>query len=356
MGAPSTDLPYLTADLPGTGGVLRAASDDFRVEEIPAYTPAGEGDHVFIWIEKRDLSTPQAAEHLARALGVRAQDVGWAGMKDRRAVTRQWLSLPPPCAPEAARALDLPGVTVLEVARHRHKLRTGHLRGNRFTLRVRDTDVDADAAASRARAILDRLGQPPGSPNWFGAQRFGADGKNAELGRELLTGSGARAPRGRQKRLYVSALQSALFNDHLTRRLRDGLLARVIEGDVLQKRESGGLFVTDAPDVDQPRLEAGEIVPTGPMFGHRMRCPGPDTAASAREAEVLAAAGLSLADFDRAGKLGAGTRRPMTVDIGRTTVTAAGERTIELSFALPSGAYATALLREVIKGSNPFPG
>jgi tRNA pseudouridine13 synthase len=353
----SNQLPYLTSDLPGTGGALRASPEDFRVEEIPAYEPAGEGDHVFVWIEKRELTTPAAVDGLARALGVRSPDVGWAGMKDRHAVTFQWLSLPPPCTPEAVRAASVPGVIVHQAVRHRHKLRTGHLRGNRFTVRVHDTEVAAGDAAERARAVLARLAQPPGAPNWYGAQRFGADGDNAEQGRALLLGErGGKSSQGRQKRFLISALQSALFNEYLRQRLVDGLFGRVIEGDILQKQGSGGIFATTEPAVDQARLDTGEIIPTGPMFGHSMRNPPPGSAAAERESRVLAAEELTLDMFRRAGNLGTGTRRPLAVAVDKTDVTVTAERVIEVSFALPAGAYATALLREVVKGPNPFPG
>jgi tRNA pseudouridine13 synthase len=357
MRAPSTDLPYLTSDLPGIGGTLRATPKDFRVEEIPAYLPAGDGDHVFAWIEKQDLTTPALVDRMAHALGVRPQDVGWAGMKDRHAVTLQWLSFPPPCTPEAVRAVDLPGVRVHEAARHRNKLRTGHLRGNRFTLRVRDTEVPAEDAAERARAILARLGRPPGSPNWYGAQRFGADGDNAEQGRALLTGDRrGKGVQGRQKRFLISALQSAMFNEYLRRRMDDGLFGRVIDGDILQKIDSGGIFATTEPALDQARVDAGEIAITGPMFGHSMRCSPPGSAAAEREGSLLADEGLTLPAFQQAGNLATGTRRSLSVPIDRTDVTVVAERAIELSFALPSGAYATALLREVVKGPTSFPG
>jgi tRNA pseudouridine13 synthase len=358
-------LPYLTADLPGIGGALRGSPEDFRVEELPAYDPAGEGDHVFAWIEKRDLTTPAAVDALARALGVKAQDIGWAGMKDRHAVTFQWLSLPPPCTPEAVqdavRAAAVPGLVVHQAVRHRHKLRTGHLRGNRFTVRVRDTGVPAEEAAERARAVLAHLARPPGAPNWYGAQRFGADGDNAAQGRALLLGErggqGSRkSSHGRQKRFLISALQSALFNEYLRQRLTDGLFATVIEGDILQKQGSGGIFATTEPPVDQGRLDAGELVPTGPMFGHSMRTPPPGSAAAERESRVLAAEELTLDMFRRAGNLGTGTRRPLAVTVDKTDVTVTAERVIEVSFALPAGAYATALLREVVKGPTPFPG
>jgi len=173
-------LPYLTSALAGTGGTLRTNDDDFVVDEELPYAPSGAGDHVFVRIEKRGLTTLDAVRALARALGVRDRDVGVAGMKDRRAVTRQWLSLPPPVAPEQALAAALPddvapALRVLEAHRHPHKLRTGHVRANRFVLRVRGVDA---GACDRARKILAALSQPPGAPNWYGEQRFGKDGDN----------------------------------------------------------------------------------------------------------------------------------------------------------------------------------
>jgi tRNA pseudouridine13 synthase len=358
MSASALALPLLTADLPGTGGVLRAQDEDFAVAEIPAYDASGEGDHVFALIEKRGLTTMDAVAQVAAALDLPPRDIGYAGMKDRHAVTRQWLSLPPPCSPEAALALALPGLAVLEAKRHPHKLRTGHLRGNRFTLRVRDVDGGAALAAERARAVLDRLGTPPGSPNWYGAQRFGADARNAELGRALVAGErlGGRPPDGRRRRLYVSALQSELFNEYLKRRIEDGLYARVLEGDLLQKRSSGGVFASTDPAADQARLDAGEVCPTGPMVGHKVKGPPAGTAAAAREQALLDAHGLTPASFKAVGKLAPGARRALAVDLGPTTVAPLGDDAIELSFSLPAGAYATAVMREVIKGPSDFPG
>jgi tRNA pseudouridine13 synthase len=347
------ELPYLTAALPGIGGRIREVAEDFRVDEIPAYGPAGEGSHVLATIEKRGLTTFDAVARLAAALGVDPAGVGTAGLKDKHAVTRQQVSLPPPCTPEQALAVDLPDLKVLAAARHPHKLRTGHLRGNRFVIRVREVEGPADAAAARAAAILAALAAAPGSPNWYGEQRFGAAGDNAAIGRALITGgplpAGARKPHGRQKRLLISAFQSELFNDWLQRRIADGLYGRVLAGDVLQKRGSGGIFVCADPDTDGARLAAGELVVTGPMFGHAMRGPAPGSEAEAREAAVLAAAGVAVTDFARAGKLAEGTRRAAAVDLGVVAATPAGPREVELCFDLPAGSYATAVLREILE-------
>jgi len=329
-------LPYLTEALVGTGGTLRTTDEDFVVDEELPYAPSGAGDHVFVRIEKRGTTTVDAARALARALGVRDRDIGIAGMKDRHAVTRQWLSLPPPVTPEQVLAVELSGVRVLEAHRHAHKLRTGHVRANRFVLRVRGVDA---GAAERAHQILAALSVPPGAPNWYGEQRFGRDGDNAARGRALVTGERPLGRDRRLDRLMISALQSQLFNDWLTARIGDGLYRAVLAGDVLHKR-GGGMFVSDDPATDQARLAAGELVVTGPMFGDRMRLPGDASPALAREA------------FSSVRALAEGTRRDAAVEVAGATVAAVDGSTLEVAFALPGGAYATAVMREVMKGDQ----
>jgi len=338
-------LPYLTAELPGTGGILRTHDEDFAVDEELPYAPSGAGDHVFVRIEKRGLTSPDAARAIARALGVRDRDIGIAGMKDRRAVTRQWLSLPPPVTPEQALALELPSLRILEAQRHPHKLRTGHVRANRFVLRVRGAAPGAD---DRARAILAALAQPPGAPNWYGEQRFGRDGDNAARGKALVTAAQRPGRDRRLDRLMVSALQSQLFNDWLTARLADGLYRRVIAGDILHKR-GGGMFASDDPDTDTARLAAGEVVITGPMFGERMRQPADGSAAAEREVAILAHHQLERAAFANVGAIAEGTRRDAAIALGDVAIFAVDGSTLDVAFTLPGGAYATTVMREVMK-------
>jgi tRNA pseudouridine13 synthase len=339
------ELPYLTADLPGTGGRLRVENDDFFVDEEPAYAAAGTGDHVFARIEKRGLATMQAVEQLARALGCATRDIGVAGMKDRHAVTRQWISLPPPVTPEAVSALVLQDVRVLEIARHPHKLRTGHVRANRFRLRVREVGA---GAAELARATLGRLARAPGAPNWYGEQRFGRDGDNAARGRAIVLGEQS-PPRDRKlARLLVSALQSELFNAWLVARMGDGLFARVIAGDILHKA-GGGQFSCEDPLTDEARQLAGELVATGPMFGDRMRRPPEASPAAAREDAILAAAGLARESFAAVRPLAEGTRRDAAIAVRDPEVHELDAGAIEVTFTLPGGAYATAVMREVMK-------
>jgi tRNA pseudouridine13 synthase len=337
-------LPYLTKDLPGIGGVLRTQDDDFVVDEEPAYLPSGTGDHVYVRIEKRGMTTSHAVDRIARALAVSARDLGVAGMKDRHAVTRQWLSLPPPLTPEAVQAVSIPDLAILEIKRHGNKLRTGHVRANRFQLRVRGV---AEDAAARARAILELLAAPPGAPNWYGEQRFGRDGDNAARGRAIVMGE--KPPRDRKlARLLVSSLQSQLFNDWLVARISDGLYTRVLAGDILHKRD-GGQFTCDDPATDEARLASGELAVTGPMFGDRMRSPPDGTPAAEREQAILAAAQLTRDSFGAVRAIAEGTRRDSTIEVREPSVETIAADVIEVRFTLPGGAYATAVMRELMK-------
>lgn len=345
----SLGLPYLTDDVPGVGGTLRREIDDFVVDEVPAYPPAGHGDHVFVHIEKRDATTHDVVRAIARALAISERDVGTAGLKDRRAVTTQWISLPPPVTPEAALALAIDRVRVLAAARHPHKLRTGHLRGNRFRIVVRDITCSLDEALARARTIIGRLGEPPGAPNWYGEQRFGASGDNAARGRELVERGIPPGRRDRARdRLMVSAFQSELFNQWLIDRMHDGLYRVAIAGDVLHKL-GGGMFDCDDPATDSVRIAAGEVVATGPMFGARMREPAAGSVAAEREAAVLARIGFDRGLFANVRAIAEGTRRDTAIAVTAPAVVSGAPGTLEMAFGLPAGAYATAIMREVMK-------
>lgn len=322
------------------GGVLRASDDDFRVDEIPSYEPCGEGEHTYLRFEKRDMTTPYAITQIARALKIQARDVGYAGMKDRHAVTTQTVSLPR-VDPERVSAMVIPGMRVLSVTRHRNKLRTGHLKGNRFELRVRELPDGVDASLARARSIAEAVGRA-GVPNYFGEQRFGRDGDNAAKAREWLSGenSGPRDPH--QRRFMVSALQSQLFNAWLGARVRDGLLDAYVEGDLAARGATGRPWLITAEDAAL-LYPTGEASPTGPMFGRSMD--RPTGAAEAREEAVLAEASLDRGFFDRIGALAEGTRRLARVLVEDLSVTAEGDALL-FRFTLPSGAYATVVMRE----------
>ncbi len=339
--------PRLTLDLPGTGGRWKAEPEDFRVEELPAFAPTGSGEHLWLWVEKQGRDTQEVAQGLARAAGVDVRAVGYAGLKDRQAVTRQAFTLPLP-TDAALPAFTLPGVRVLETLRTERKLRTGQLRGNAFRIRLRGAE-----RPEAAGPVLERVGRL-GLPNYFGTQRFGRAGDNAARGRALLLGQ--RLP-GRvdrmQRRLYLSAYQALLFNRSLAERLTSGLFARALLGDVLRRADSGGLFLCEDALLDQPRVDALEVSPTGPVFGWKVK-PLPQGAVGEREARLLAAEGLPEGAL-RAGKGETeGARRAYAVSPGPVEVATEGAD-VWLSFSLPKGSYATVLLDEVVKGSAPSP-
>jgi tRNA pseudouridine13 synthase len=326
----------------------------FLVEEIPAYTPAGEGEHTYLWIEKRDLTTPQAIARLASALGVRDRDVGYAGLKDKRATTRQWVSLPR-VELDRARAVTSPELRVLEAARHGNKLRVGHLRGNRFEVVLTDDDpAAAGDAAAGAGALAERLRTlaETGVPNRFGEQRFGVAGDNAAVGMAILRGERNERDH-RRRRILLSAAQSAVFNRVLERRAESGGLRLVRPGDVLQKTASGGLFVSEDPSVDQPRVDAGEVVPTGPLPGGREVEPPVGSPARALEDAALADVGATRDEFARAGRDLPGARRAvvLAVTLGEPAVVIEpaepGRFAVRLRFTLPAGGYATVVVAEL---------
>ena len=174
-------LPYLTAEIPGIGGILKQRREDFFVQEIPLYEPSGQGEHVYCEIEKVGLSTFEAVDRLAQALGVNPRDIGYAGMKDANAVTQQVFSIAG-TDESAVMNLHLAGLRVLWAARHGNKLRLGHLKGNRFAAKIRQvnpTDV------LKLAPVIEQL-QKRGMPNYFGAQRFGRRGDNHKLGAAVV--------------------------------------------------------------------------------------------------------------------------------------------------------------------------
>jgi tRNA pseudouridine13 synthase len=317
--------------------------DTFVVEEIPAYLPAGAGEHTFAWIEKRSMTTFDAVNDLARRLRIQPRDIGYAGMKDRNATTRQWLSIPRVDPALVLQAGD-DRVRVLRAELHGNKLRIGHLRGNRFQTVVTDLPSAQDATV-----LTERLGRlaADGLPNRYGDQRFGRDADNVRRGLEILQGD-ARERDHRRRRLMLSAVQSAVFNHVLAIRADRGWMRRVLTGDVLQKTETGGVFISDDPTTDQKRLDAGEVVVTGPMPGGWAHEPPVDTDARAIEDEAVAAVGATRAAFTSVGRDLPGTRRPLLVPVALddppTSTLPDDPTALRLMFQLGAGTYATVLL------------
>lgn len=412
-------LPFLTADLPGVGGRIKERVEDFLVEEQPLYRPCGEGEHVYLFVEKRGLATSQLVHALAKHFGVKRAAVGVAGMKDKSAITRQVISIHTP----GRTFTDFPmiendRISVLWADMHTNKLRLGHLRGNRFSIRVRGLDA---SAVTRAWEVLRRL-RFRGAPNFAGEQRFGCRRNNHRLGRAMILqdwrgvldellgpdeafphlnaearrlyargefsaaldaypvacrhervalhaleqgGSAKRAVRAidfTQRRFWFTSLQSWIFNRCLADRIERREFDRFVEGDVAVRLDNGALFEVDAPTLANPalaeRLARFEVSPTGPIWGtEMMRAAG---AVAERESAALAEAGLTEADLDEAvrqlGRSMSGGRRAYRVPLIDPEVEGGVDEHgpfVRCAFELPPGAFATVVMREVMKTSDP---
>lgn len=263
-------MPFLTAELPGIGGQMRTLPEDFQVEERPLYLPCGEGEHLYLKIKKRLLSTPDLVLRLSSTLGVKAQAIGVAGLKDARAVTTQMISLLGITPDRLDRLkVDEQLLSVEVLGRHRNRLRTGHHAGNHFRLVIRDVALHARETVPQVLDILVRRGVP----NYFGPQRQGRDGMNYQTGAELLADPVRRNKLSRSKRMwYLNAYQSHFFNDMLARRL--DRIDRILVGDWAMKMENGACFLVEDAAIEQPRADQFEISPTGILFGSRVSWAG----------------------------------------------------------------------------------
>lgn len=320
------------------GPTIKSSPEDFVVDEIPLYEATGSGSHTFLRIEKRMRTTEDVVGDLARVFGVKRRDIGYAGRKDRVAVARQWFSIPD-LDPARAAGFEVEGARVLEAIRHQHKLRTGHLKGNRFSIFVRGL---ASSEIKTAKDKLERFATT-GFPNRFGDQRFGRDGENAKRGLAILQGQ-ARPKERKQARFLVSSLQSQVFNHVLAS--RPLALDQFEVGDLAIKHDSGGSFCVEDVETENARAQSFEISPSGPIFGTKVSQPLGAPAERERDALMLFGIpdpgnlkpprGLSLRGARRALRA-----RPLELR------TSTGEREIQLEFSLPSGSYATVLLEEV---------
>ncbi len=395
----------LTADLPGIGGQIKQHLADFRVDEVPIYEPCGEGTHLYFRVTKAGIATPEAVGRLARFLNVRPHDIGVAGLKDARAVTSQMMSVEHVSRATLAGFRDR-SVSVEVLGLHGNKLRTGHLKANRFTIRVRGVSAEQLPVAEAVMEVLARRGVP----NYFGEQRFGARNASAVLGECLVrneldefvavflgrpraddppncqaardafdAGQYAQAmkrwPRQcrgerkalsayksnrssaaavgavdkRMKRLYVSAFQSRIFNEVATRRI--DTLDKVLAGDLAVKADNGAVFAVEDAEAEQPRADRFEISPTGPIVGYRSDLAGGEPGTI--EAETLRRYRIAPDDFRALGPLRAkGTRRALRFELGSPDLSAGTDEHgpyIQLQFTAPSGSYATVATREIMK-------
>jgi tRNA pseudouridine13 synthase len=407
-------LPYLTAQIPGVGGAIKRRAEDFFVQEIPLYEPSGAGEHVYCEIQKIGISTFHAIDRIASALNVSTRGIGYAGLKDARAITRQILSILG-TTEQAVSELKVPDITIQWAARHGNKLRLGHLAGNRFAIKIRDVSPTDVVKVKPALEIIEKRGLP----NFFGEQRFGRRGDNDVLGATLIrgrpeeflhhllgspnptvddpetvqarklfdernfeqsmkhwprhsgmerrilarlmktqkAGAAVRAIDQRLRHLWVSALQSRLFNDVLAKRMQLDAIDRLMDGDLAYKHENGACFRVESASVEQARCDAFEISPTGPIVGHRMTLPEHEPLAM--EEAALKSHGLTLGHFKQEGRDQAkGARRPLRVRPTEIRLEAGADNHgpyITVAFVLPAGSFATVLMRELMKTAEDSP-
>ncbi len=405
-------VPYLTPHSPGIGGAIKQRAEDFFVQELPAYEPSGTGEHVYAEVQKVGLTTFDAINRIAGALGISSRDIGYAGLKDARAIARQVFSIPG-TTEQAVMSLQLPGMAVQWAARHGNKLRLGHLRGNRFAIKIRDvnpTDV------VKLGPVIELL-KSRGMPNYFGEQRFGRRGDNHKLGATLIRGrpeellklllgspdpalddpatvqaralfdvgkldqsmhhwprrhgmerrilarltktgqpgAAVKAIDQKLRRLWVSALQSQLFNEVVARRIES--LDKLLEGDLAYIHNHGAVFRVEDVGAEQPRADRFEISPTGPLVGYRMTLPGGEPLRI--EEAVFKSHGLTPGHFRQEGRDRAtGARRALRVQPEDVQLAAGVDEHgahVTAAFTLPAGSYATVFLRELMKSDVTEP-
>ena len=311
---------------------LRRTPADFEVEEVLGFEPDGEGQHAFLWLEKIGLNSEPLVAVLARVAGVAPRAVSYSGRKDRHAVTRQWFSVDLAGRPEPDWAAALPeGARLLRATRHRRKLRRGSHRGNRFRLRLCGVAGDREALGERLQQVAEA-----GVPNYFGPQRFGRDGGNLVAVRELFAGGRRRGP----KDMLLSAARSWIFNRVLAARVTAGDWQTARPGEPLILAGSGSFFVPEAVDATiEERLARWDVHPSGPLWG---RGEGP---LAQGELEGLEDTAELRAGLERAGlRL---ERRALRLRPADFTWREEDAETLVLSFELPRGTFATAVVREL---------
>ena len=419
-------LAYLTPDLPGIGGMLKQCNEDFLVEEQPLYEPCGEGEHVYLFIEKNGLTTTEAVHRIARGFHMHRRNIGYAGLKDKHAVTRQHLSLWLPGVEEERIVEGVQRVNTVQAKlkilwheRHTNKLKRGHHGGNRFVIRVRDVEP---THVVRAKKVMDVLASR-GVPNYVGDQRFGYRQNSHKTGRALLLGDfqgviaemleadapseseyvkqgrafvrareyekaievwpktlrydrqlldalrQGKSPRdavmaidGNQRAFLVSAWQSAVFNEVLSQRVADGTFDKLLHGDLAWKHDSRATFEVDDSTYEEDnapggRVEQGLLSPSGPLWGLEM--PRASDEPGRVEREALANSGVTEDQLKGSGEdpkaVAEGKRRPLRILLKDPDVEGGVDEIgayIKASFELPRGAYATMVLREVMKEAS----
>ncbi|MGE0969337.1 tRNA pseudouridine(13) synthase TruD [Klebsiella sp. WOUb02] len=327
-------------------GLLKASPEDFMVVEDLGFAPDGEGEHVLVRILKKECNTRFVADALAKFLKIHAREVSFAGQKDKHAVTEQWLCarVPGKEMPDLSK-FQLEGCQVLEYARHKRKLRLGALKGNHFTLVLREVS-HRDDVEQRLQAIA-----AGGVPNYFGAQRFGIGGSNL-LGALRWAESGAPVRDRNKRSFWLSAARSGLFNQQVSIRLKKTEFNQVVDGDALQLAGRGSWFVAAPEELAelQGRVDRRELLITAAL-------PGSGDWGSQRDA--LAAERAAVADETQLQALlmrekVEAARRAMLLYPQQMRWNWWDDVTVELRFWLPAGSFATSVVRELINTTGDY--
>lgn len=331
---------------PQSSGLLKANPEDFLVVEDLGFEPDGEGEHILVRILKNGCNTRFVADALAKFLKIHAREVSFAGQKDKHAVTEQWLCarVPGKEMPDLTQ-FQLEGCQVLEYARHKRKLRLGALKGNQFTLVLREVKGRDDVEA-RLQAIVER-----GVPNYFGAQRFGIGGSNL-LGALRWAESGAPVRDRNKRSFWLSAARSALFNQIVSERLKKPDFNQVVDGDALQLSGRGSWFVASVEEQAtlQARVDAHELMITAAL-------PGSGDWGTQRDAlefeKAVLAEEIALQSLLEREKVEA-ARRAMLLYPQQMSWNWWDDVTVELRFWLPAGSFATSVVRELINTTGDY--
>lgn len=325
---------------PRLSGVIRTFPADFKVDEKFAFEATGEGEHALLHIKKEDTNTDWLSRQISQLAGVRKVDVSYAGLKDRNAITTQWFSVWLPGKPDPDWSLlNSEKVEILSTCRHNRKLRRGSLRGNQFTLVVREIDGDISDLGERIDMIKQK-----GVPNYFGEQRFGIDGRNLEKAEIMF---GGKREKDRFKRsMYLSAARSAMFNDILSQRVAMNKWVEAISGDVMLLDNSHSYFLVD--DVDEiiiQRLKEHDIHPSGPLWGRGELLSKGTVAELEKQLPTkfkVFDVGLKNARLDQ-------ERRSLRLSVKDLQWNYdKNKNVLKLSFFLAAGGYATSVLREIV--------
>lgn len=323
---------------------IRSIPEDFIVDEVLGFDPDGEGNHAFLHIRKRNTNTAWLAKQLAELAGVPLSEVGFAGLKDRRAVTSQYftVNLSGKSEPDWMQ-LASEELQFLEITRHRRKLRRGKLRENRFSLILRDLSGDCELESRLNRIASD------GVPNYFGEQRFGHDGNNLVMARAMFCGEHHERER-HTRGLYLSAARSWLFNKVLSARVEQGSWDHALPGESLITNGTTSAFSVRllSREIEQ-KVHQGDLHPSGPLWGQGR--PSSLADAQALELAVLNGEEILCRGLERAGLHQ--ERRALRLPVSDLQWSSEQADTLQLTFTLQSGAYATSVLREIVRPEIP---